>query len=53
VLWLGDEQMNLEANGAPLATKLVTRWGFPFHATTLDLRGMEDITLSYKQSLSE
>jgi hypothetical protein len=37
VLWLGDEAMRVEANGTALEPKLVTRWGFPFHAATLDV----------------
>jgi hypothetical protein len=46
ILWLGDDAMNLEANGAALNAKLVTRWGFPFHAVTLDVCAQEPVRLS-------
>jgi hypothetical protein len=38
VLWLGDAPTEIEVDGAQVATNVVTRWGFPFHAVTLDLR---------------
>jgi hypothetical protein len=44
LLWLGDAAISVEANGAPLDTQLVTRWGFPFHAATLDVRAQEPVT---------
>lgn len=44
VLWLGDDDaVQLEANGARLDTKVVTRWGFPFHAATLDVRANQAV----------
>jgi hypothetical protein len=45
ILWLGEEPVTLEANGAPLATKVVTRWGFPFHAATLDVTAQQALSL--------
>jgi hypothetical protein len=48
VLWLGDEAVNVAANGATLDTKLVTRWGFPFHAATLDVGAGTSLALTVK-----
>jgi hypothetical protein len=45
ILWLGEGAMSIEANGTALETKLVTRWGFPFHAVTLDLHAQEPAAL--------
>jgi hypothetical protein len=45
ILWLGDEAVTLEANGNAVDTTLVTRWGFPFHAATLDVRAQEATVL--------
>jgi hypothetical protein len=46
VLWLGDTPVQLGANGSPLPAKVVTRWGFPFHAATIDLHEGEAIHLT-------
>ncbi len=45
VLWLGDAPRQVEANGTPLVTTVVTRWGFPFHAATLDVPARGTIAL--------
>lgn len=45
ILWLGEGDINLKANDAALNAKLVTRWGFPFHAVTLDMGAQETVTL--------
>jgi hypothetical protein len=46
LLWLGDEPVCIEANGAALESKLLTRWGFPFHAATLDVQARGAVALS-------
>jgi hypothetical protein len=46
VLWLGDDVVTVEGNGARLETKLVTRWGFPFHAATLDVQSGQAVSFS-------
>lgn len=46
VLWLGDDALTVEANGTPLDTKVVTRWGFPFRAATLDMRAGEMVAFN-------
>jgi hypothetical protein len=46
VLWLGDETVTVAANGVTLDTKLVIRWGFPFHSTTLDVGAGESFALT-------
>lgn len=45
LMWLGDDHITVEANGVPVSTKVVTRWGFPFHAATLNLQAQQVIEL--------
>jgi hypothetical protein len=45
ILWLGEDAVNAQVNGAAVAATATTRWGFSFSAVTLDAQAQQSTTL--------
>jgi hypothetical protein len=45
ILWLGDRLAAAAANGAPVSSRRLTRWGFEFLSVELDAGAGESVTM--------